>query len=110
MAKVVEWRCRPWVLQCMSEGCGSFCGSFESIFKAFEKAGITNLGGITSLINQTIDRLMYCDDSSGAPVYKELSHGYQQLIHCFNAFVLKKNDEHQPIHRDWQNLTITAKF
>jgi hypothetical protein len=31
-------------------------------------------------------------------------HGYQQLICCFSAFVLTKNDEGKPIHGDWQNL------
>jgi hypothetical protein len=29
------------------------------IFKALEKAGITDIGGITSLTNQAIDRLKY---------------------------------------------------
>jgi hypothetical protein len=50
------------------------------------------------------------DDSSGTPVNEELGHGYQQLIRCFNAFVLTKNDEGKPIHGDWQNLTMTAEF
>jgi hypothetical protein len=80
------------------------------LFKAFEKASITNVGGITSLIDQAIDRLKYRDDSSGTPVNKELGHGYQQLIRCFNAFVLTKDDEGKPIHGDWQNLTMTAEF
>ena len=48
--------------------------------------------------------------SSGTPLNEELGHGYQQLIRCFNAFVLTKNDEGKPIHGDWQNLTMTAKF
>ena len=56
------------------------------LFKALEKAGIANVGGITSLTNQVIDRLKYQDDSSGTPVTKELGHGYQQLICCFNTF------------------------
>jgi hypothetical protein len=76
-------------------------------FKALEKASITNVGGITSLTNQAIDRLKYQDDSSGTLVNKELGHGYQQLIHCFNAFILTKNDEGKPIHGNWQ---MTAKF
>jgi hypothetical protein len=80
------------------------------LFKALEKASITNVGGITSLSNQAINRLKYRDDSSGTPVNKELSHGYQQVIRCFNAFVLTKNDEGKPIHGDWQNLTMTAEF
>ena len=63
------------------------------LFKALEKAQITNVGGITSLTDQAIDRLKYQDDSSGTPVNEELGHGYQQLIRCFNAFVLTKNDE-----------------
>jgi hypothetical protein len=37
------------------------------LFKALEKAGITDVGGITSLTNQTIDRLKYQDDSCGTP-------------------------------------------
>jgi hypothetical protein len=79
--------------------------------KALKKAGITNVGGITSLTNQAIDRLKYQDDSSGTPANKELlGHGYQQLIHCFNPFVLIKNDQDKPIHGDWQNLTMTGKF
>jgi hypothetical protein len=80
------------------------------LFKALEKAGITNVGGITSLTNQAMDRLKYQDDSSGTPINKELGHGYQQLMRCFNAFVLTKNDEGKPIHGDWQNLTMTAEF
>jgi hypothetical protein len=80
------------------------------LFKALKKAGITNVGGITSLSNQAIDRLNYQDDSSGTPLNKELGHGYQQIILCFNAFVLTKNDEGQPIHGDWQNLTMTTEF
>jgi hypothetical protein len=80
------------------------------LFKALQKAGITDVGGITSLTDGAIDRLKYRDNSSGTPVKEELGHGYQQLIRCFNAFVLMKNDEHKPIHGDWQNLTITAKF
>jgi hypothetical protein len=63
------------------------------LFKALEKASITNVGGITSLNNQAIDRLKYQDDFSGTAVNKELGHGYQQLIRCFNAFVLAKDDE-----------------
>jgi hypothetical protein len=80
------------------------------LFKALEKASITNVGGITSLRDQAIDRLKYWDDSSGTPINKELGHGYQQLIRCFNAFVLTKDDEGKPIHGDWQNLTMTAEF
>jgi hypothetical protein len=80
------------------------------LFKALEKAGITTVGGITSLTDQVIGRLKYRDDSSGTPINKELGHGYQQLIRCFNAFVLMKNDEGNPIHGDWQNLTILAEF
>jgi hypothetical protein len=71
------------------------------LFKALEKASITNVGGITSLTDQAIDRLKYRDDSSGTPVNEELGHGYQQLIRCFNAFVLTKDDEGKPIHGDW---------
>jgi hypothetical protein len=80
------------------------------LFKALEKAGISDIGGITSLTNQATDRLKYQDDSSGTPIDEELGHGYQQLMRCFNAFALMKNDEGKPIHRDWQNLTMTAKF
>jgi hypothetical protein len=80
------------------------------LFKALEKAGITDVGGITSLTDQVIDRLKYRDDSSGTSVKKDLGHGYQQLIRSFNVFVLMKNDEGNPIHGDWQNLTILAKF
>jgi hypothetical protein len=78
------------------------------LFKALEKANITNVGGITSLTDQAIDRLKYQDDSSGTPVNEELGHGYQQLVRCFNAFVLTKDDEGN--HGDWQNLTMTADF
>jgi hypothetical protein len=70
------------------------------LFKALEKVSITNVVGITSLTDQAINRLQYRDDSSGTPVNKELGHGYQQLIRCFNAFVLMKNDEGKPTHGD----------
>ena len=80
------------------------------LFKALEKAGLSDVGGITSLTDRVIDQLKYRDDSSGTCVNEELGHGYQQLIRCFNAFVLMKNDEGNPIHRDWQNLTIKADF
>jgi hypothetical protein len=91
---------------------GTFLGQKQDspLFKALEKANITNVGGITSLTDQAIDRPKYWDDSSGTPVNEELGHGYQQIIRCFNAFVLMKNDEGKPIHGDWQNLTMTAKF
>jgi hypothetical protein len=69
------------------------------LFKSLKKARrITNVGGFTSLTNQAINRLKYQDDSSRTPVKEELGHGYQQLIRCFNAFVLLKNDEGKPIH------------
>jgi hypothetical protein len=80
------------------------------LFKPLEKAGITDVGGITSLTNRVIDRLKYQDDSSGTPVKEELGHGCQQLTPCFNAFALMKNDEGNPIHGDWQNSTIIAEF
>jgi hypothetical protein len=91
---------------------GTFLGQKQDspLFKALEKASITNVGGITFLADQAIDRLKYQDDSSGTPVIEELGHGYQQLICCFNAFVLTKNDEGKPIHGDWQNLTMIAEF
>jgi hypothetical protein len=80
------------------------------LFKALEKAGITDVGGITSLTNQVINRLKYRDDSSGTLVNEELGLGYQQLIRCFNVFVLMKNDEGNSILGDWQNLTMLAEF
>jgi hypothetical protein len=78
--------------------------------KALMKAGITNFGGITSFTNLAINRLKHRDDFSRTPVTKELGHGYQQLIRYFNTFVPQNNVEAKPIHGDWQNLTITAKF
>jgi hypothetical protein len=78
--------------------------------KALEKSGIIDVGGITSLTDRVIDRLKYRDDSSGTVVVEELGHGYQQLIRCFNAFVLMKNVEGNPIHGDWQNLTLKSEF
>jgi hypothetical protein len=83
---------------------GTFLGQKQDLplFKALKKAEITDVGGITSLTDQAIDRLKYQDDSSGTPsINEELGHGYQQLIHCFNAFVLTKNDEGKLIHGDW---------
>jgi hypothetical protein len=92
---------------------GSVLGQKQDppLFKALEKAGITHVEGITSLSHQAIDRLKYREDSSGTSVKEELGHGQKQLIRCFNAIVLTKNDEGKPIHGDcWQNLTMTAKF
>jgi hypothetical protein len=77
---------------------------------ALIRAGITDVGGITSLSDRVIDRLKYRDDSSGATVLEELGHGYQQLLRCFNAFVLMKNDDQDPIHGDWQNLAKKDEF
>jgi hypothetical protein len=59
------------------------------LFKALEKASITNVGGITSLTDQAIDRLKYRDDSSGTPVNEELGHGYQQLIRLSSQKMIK---------------------
>jgi hypothetical protein len=81
------------------------------LFNALKKAGITGVGGITSLTNQAIGRLKYQNDSSGTPIKEGLGHGYQQLLGYFNPFVLMKNDEGTQIHGDWQNLTMrTAGF
>ena len=80
------------------------------LIKALDKSGITDVGGITSLTDRVIDRLKYQDDSSGTSVLADLPHGYQQLIRCFNAFVLMKNADGNPIHGDWQNLTIKNEF
>jgi hypothetical protein len=71
------------------------------LFLAPDKAGIFDVGGITSLSDQLIDLLKYRDDSSGTSVLEEVGRGHQQLIHCFNAFVLMKNDDGYPIHGDW---------
>ncbi len=40
------------------------------LFKALKKAGIADVGGITSLTDQAIGRLKYRDDSFGTPVNK----------------------------------------
>jgi hypothetical protein len=80
------------------------------LFLALNKAGIIDVGGITSLSDRVIDQLKYQEDSSGTSVLEELGHGYQQLIRCFNTFVLMKNDNGNPIHGDWQNLAIKAEF
>jgi hypothetical protein len=77
------------------------------LFKALQKAGITDVGGITSLTDQAINIFKYQDDYSGTPDNEELGHGYQQLMRCFNASVLMQNDKGKPIHGDWQNLTMT---
>jgi hypothetical protein len=50
------------------------------LFLALAKAGIEDVGGITSLSDRVIDRLKYRDDSSGNYVLEELGHGYQQLV------------------------------
>ena len=80
------------------------------LLKALEESGIDDVSGITSLNDRVIDRLRYQDDSSGTNVSVELGNGHQQLLRCFNAFVLFKNDEGDPIHRDWQNRVVKAEF
>jgi hypothetical protein len=77
------------------------------LFLALDKAGIFDVGGITSLSDRVIDRLKYRDDSSGTSVLEELGHGYQQLIRCFNTFILMKNDDGDPIHVIGRTLRAT---
>jgi hypothetical protein len=53
---------------------GTFLGQKQvsTLFKALNKAGITDVGGgISSLTDQAIDRLKYQDDSSRTPVKEE---------------------------------------
>ena len=58
--------------------------------KAFDKAGIDDVGGITSLSEKWIEALKFTDGTTEAPVLTVLPSGYQQLIICFKAFVQDK--------------------
>jgi hypothetical protein len=78
--------------------CTIFAQKDDSLLhKAFERDGIIDVEGITSLMGRDIDRLKYQDtDSSGATVLVKLGKGYQSLIRCFNAFIVTKYDEGTP--------------
>ncbi len=81
------------------------------IAKTFEREGIRDVEGVTSINDRAIDRLKYKEtDSSGATTIVELGKGCQSLIQCFNAFVRTKHDEGTPVHGDWQNLVIKEEF
>ena len=81
------------------------------IHKALEKEGITDVEGITALMDKDIDQLEYEDeDSSGVTKLIELGKGFKSLIRCFNAFVITKYDEGKPVHGDWQGLVDKADF
>ena len=81
------------------------------LHKALERDGVTDVEGITSLMERDIDRLKYQEtDSSGTTTVNELGKGYQSLIRCFNAFVVTKYDGGTPVHGDWQNLVKKADF
>ena len=67
------------------------------LFKALEKARITDVGGITSLTNRVTDRVKYCANSSDTPNIEELGHGNNQSTGSFNAFVLMNNNIRNPI-------------
>jgi hypothetical protein len=62
---------------------GTVLGQKQDSPLLLKKAGIANLGGITSLPNQAINRLKYPDDFLGTSVSKELGHGFQQCMRCF---------------------------
>ena len=58
---------------------------------------MTDVEGITSLMDRDIDRLKCQDkDSSGAITVNEPGKGCQSLARCFNAFVVTKHDEGTP--------------
>jgi hypothetical protein len=80
------------------------------LFKALEKAGVNDVKSITSLSDQAIDQLKCQDHSSGTDMAEALGHGNQQLVRCFKAFVIMKNDKGAPLHGDWQNLVLKDNF
>jgi hypothetical protein len=77
---------------------------------AFINGGITDVFGIISLTNRSIDKLKYRDTSFKPPIDEELNVGLQQLIRVFNAFVETKNDDGDPVHVDWPNKFIKQEF
>jgi hypothetical protein len=81
------------------------------LFRALERSGIEDVGGIATLDNRAISQRKYRDNSSGnGAITKELPLGFQQLLRAFNAFVRTKFDEGAPVHGDLQNLCIEEDF
>ncbi len=80
------------------------------LLAAFANDGITDVGDVLALTDQSIDRLKCKDASCTPPINEALGQGFQNLIRVFNAFVETKIAECDPIHRDWQNKVTKAEF
>ena len=78
--------------------------------KAFDKAGIDDVGGITSLSEKRIEALKFMDGPTDKPIVTGLPIGYQQLIICFKAFAQDKISEGINVHQDGQNLVTKTDF
>ena len=70
--------------------------------KAFNRAGIDDVGGITSLSEKRIEALKFMDGITEPPVLTTvLPSGYQHLIICFKVFVQDKILQGLNVHQDW---------
>ena len=82
------------------------------MLKSLKRAGIDDVGGITTLTERCIGNLNFKDGShhDAAALLKELSEGCQQLTLRFIACVKIQLDDGMMVHEDWQNLVIKTEF
>ncbi len=78
--------------------------------KAFKLAGVFNVGDtIMGHSNESITKLQFEDDSA-PPITKTLPKGFQQLVKCFQTFILQKILDGDPVHSDLQNNFKLVEF
>ncbi len=70
--------------------------------KALKLAGVFNLGDIMCQSDESIKQLQF-EDGSAPSITKALPSGFQQLVKCFQTFILQKILDGDPIHSDLQN-------
>ena len=82
----------------------------QKVDSPMHRAGIDDVGGITSLSEKRIEALKFMDGPTDKPIMASLPVGNQQLIICFKAFVKGKIAGGINVHQDWQNLITKADF
>jgi hypothetical protein len=78
--------------------------------KALAKAGIDDVGGITTLSVGRIEKLKFMEGTGASATQQALPDGYQQLLLCFQAFVKTKISQGIEVYKNWQTLITKDDF